>query len=70
MYSVEIGIASVVIILLLIYTGIHVAVALGVVSFIGVWVIRGSADVAISLLTAATQDTIAHAVFANGHCRK
>ncbi len=65
MYSVEIGIASVVIILLLIYTGIHVAVALGVVSFIGVWVIRGSADVAISLLTAATQDTIEHAVFAN-----
>lgn len=65
MYGVEVGIASVVVILLLIYTGIHVAVALGLVSFIGVWIIRDSSDVAISLLTAATQDTIEHAVFAN-----
>jgi tripartite ATP-independent transporter DctM subunit len=65
MYGVEVGIASVVIILLLIYTGIHVAVALGLVSFIGVWIIRDSSEIAISLLTAATQDTIEHAVFAN-----
>jgi len=65
MLGVEVGIASVVIILLLIYTGIHVAVALGLVSFVGVWLIRDSMEVAISLLTAATQDTIEHAVFAN-----
>ena len=65
MYGVEVGIASVVIILLLIYTGIHVAVALGLVSFIGVWLIRDNVDIAINLLTAATQDTIEHAVFAN-----
>jgi tripartite ATP-independent transporter DctM subunit len=65
MLGVEVGIASVVVILLLIYTGIHVAVALGLVSFVGVWLIRDSMDVAISLLTAATQDTIEHAVFAN-----
>ena len=65
MYGVEVGIASVIVILLLIYTGIHVAVALGLVSFIGVWIIRDSGDIAISLLTAATQDTIEHAVFAN-----
>ncbi len=65
MSGTEVGIASVVIILLFIYTGIHVAVALGLVSFIGVWVIRDSADIAISLLTAATQDTIEHQVFAN-----
>ena len=65
MIGVEVGIASVILILILIYTGIHVAVALGLVSFIGVWIYRGNIDVAISLLTAATHDTIAHEVFAN-----
>ena len=65
MAGVEVGIASVITILVLIYAGIHVAVALGLVSFIGVWVYRGSIDVAISLLAAATHDTIAHTVFAN-----
>lgn len=65
MIGVEVGIASVLLILLLIYTGIHVAVALGLVSFVGVWIYRGNIDVAISLLTAATHDTIAHEVFAN-----
>ncbi len=65
MAGVEVGIASVIIILILIYAGIHVAVALGLVSFIGVWIYRGSIDVAISLLAAATHDTIAHTVFAN-----
>lgn len=63
--GVEVGIASVIAILVLIYAGIHVAVALGLVSFIGVWIYRDSIDVAISLLAAATHDTIAHAVFAN-----
>ncbi len=65
MAGVEVGIASVLVILVLIYTGIHVAVALGLVSFVGVWIYRDSIDVAVSLLTAATHDTIAHAVFAN-----
>lgn len=65
MAGVEVGIVSVLFILVLIYTGIHVAVALGLVSFVGVWIYRDSLDVAVSLLTAATHDTIAHAVFAN-----
>ena len=65
MSGVEVGIASVIIILFLIYAGIHVAIALGLVSFIGVWISRDSIDIAISLLAAATHDTIAHAVFAN-----
>jgi len=65
MIGVEVGIASVFLILILIYTGVHVAVALGLVSFVGVWIYRGNVDVAISLLTAATHDTIAHEVFAN-----
>ncbi|MDA1325865.1 MAG: TRAP transporter large permease [Proteobacteria bacterium] len=65
MVGVEVGIASVITILILIYAGIHVAVALGLVSFIGVWIYRDSIDIAVSLLTAATHDSIAHAVFAN-----
>ncbi len=65
MVGVEVGIASVVVILVLIYAGIHVSVALGLVSFAGVWIYRGSYDIAVSLLAAATHDTIAHQVFAN-----
>ena len=65
MVGVEVGIASVIVILVLIYAGVHVAVALGLVSFVGVWVYRDSMEIAISLLAAATHDTIAHAVFAN-----
>ena len=65
MVGVEVGIVSVFIILVLIYAGIHVAVALGLVSFLGVWVYRDSMDIAISLLAEATHDSIAHAVFAN-----
>ena len=65
MFGVELGIASVVLILVLINAGIHVAVALGLVSFIGVWLYRDSFDVAVHLLAAGTHDTIAHAVFAN-----
>jgi len=65
MVGVEVGIISVLTILVLIYAGVHVAVALGLVSFVGVWIYKGSIDIAISLLAAATHDTIAHAVFAN-----
>ncbi|MFP6732663.1 MAG: TRAP transporter large permease [Rhodospirillales bacterium] len=65
MAGVEIGIASVIIILILIYAGIHVAVSLGLVSFVGVWIHRDSLNNAISLLAAAANDSIAHAVFAN-----
>ena len=65
MVGVEVGIVSVFLILVLIYTGVHVAVALGLVSFVGVWVYRDSIDIAVSLLAEATHDTIAHTVFAN-----
>jgi C4-dicarboxylate transporter DctM subunit len=65
MAGVEIGIASVILILILIYAGIHVAVSLGLVSFVGVWIHRDSLDNAIDLLAAAANDSIAHAVFAN-----
>lgn len=66
MTGVEVGILSVIIILVLIYCGVHVAISLGLVSFIGVWAAPySSIDKAISLLTAATNSTIDHEVFAN-----
>ena len=65
MVGVEIGIASIVMIVFLIYAGIHVAVALGLVSFVGVWIYRDSFDVAMNLLALATADSISHEVFAN-----
>ena len=62
MVGVEVGIISVLTILVLIYAGVHVAVALGLVSFVGVWIYKGSVEIAISLLAEATHDTIAHEV--------
>lgn len=64
MLGVELGIASVVAIIVLIYCGLYVAVALGLVSFIGVWLYRGSLDTAINLLALATADSVSHEVFA------
>ncbi len=65
MSGVEVGIASVLLILLFIYAGVHVAISLGLISFIGVWVFKDNMELAVSLLTLATHDTIQQAVFAN-----
>ena len=60
----EIGIASVVLIVVLIYSGLYVPVSLGLVSFLGVWIIRDDVQVAIDMLALAAADTISHQVFA------
>jgi tripartite ATP-independent transporter DctM subunit len=54
----EIGLASIAAILFLIYTGMHVPIALCVVSFIGVWVIRGSFEQASKLMALAASDAV------------
>ena len=64
MTGIEIGIASVVIIVLLIYGGLYITVALGLVSFVGVWIIREDIDIAVNLLSLAVADTVSHEVFA------
>jgi C4-dicarboxylate transporter DctM subunit len=64
MTGVEIGIASVVLIVLLIWAGLYITVALGLISFIGVWIIRDNIDVAISLLSLSVAGTVSHEVFA------
>lgn len=63
MSGIEIGVASVVAILGLIWAGVHVAVALGLVSLVGVWALRGNLDVALNLLSIAARDSIANYVF-------
>jgi len=64
MTGIEVGIASVLLIVALIYTGLYITVALGLVSFIGVWIIRGDIEFPISLLSLAVADTVSDHVFA------
>lgn len=59
MSPAEIGLISIGAIIVLIYCGLHVAVALGLASMVGVWLIRGHFDVASNLLAIAAADTIA-----------
>lgn len=63
MTGFEIGLFSVVAILVLIYAGLYVPVALGVVSFVGVWLLRGSVEAPIYLLTLAASNSLERYVF-------
>ena len=64
MSGVEVGITSVILIVILIYSGLYIPVALGLVSFIGVWIIRGNVDIAVALLSETIGDTVSELVFA------
>ncbi len=64
MSGIEVGVASVVLIVVLIYLGLYITVSLGLVSFLGVWIIRGNVNHAIALLSEAIADTVADLVFA------
>lgn len=64
MGPVEIGILSVILVVVLIYAGLYVPVALGVVSVLGVWLMRDRLDLAINLLTLAVGDAVGDYNFA------
>lgn len=64
MGPVEIGAVSIVLVVVLIYAGLYVAVALGVVAVLGVWVMRDRLDLAINLLTVTVGDSVADYNFA------
>ncbi|MCZ6453458.1 MAG: TRAP transporter large permease [Alphaproteobacteria bacterium] len=64
MGGIELGIASVVLIVVLIYMGLYIPVALGLVSFLGVWIIRGNINIAVALLSESIADTVSELVFA------
>lgn len=59
----EIGMASVLVIVVLIYLGVYVPVALALTSFVGVWMIRGNIDVAVNMLALTATQAIADYVF-------
>lgn len=64
MTGLELGLISVGVIVALIYAGMHVAVALSLVSFISVWVQNGDPVLAAKLLTLAAADGVADQTFA------
>jgi tripartite ATP-independent transporter DctM subunit len=64
MGPVEIGTASLILVIALIYAGLYVSIALGVVSVLGVWLMRDRLDLAINLLTVSVGDSIADYNFA------
>jgi tripartite ATP-independent transporter DctM subunit len=63
MSSVAIALGSLVLMLVLIYAGLHVAITLGLLSFVGVWLIRGDVQIAANLLAQAVSDAIASHIF-------
>ncbi len=64
MTGIEIGAASVLLIVVLIYLGLYVPVALGLISFVGVWILRGDIDMPINLLAISVADSVSDQVFA------
>lgn len=63
MTGMEIGLLSVLMILILIYAGMYVPVALGLVSFISVWYLRGSLEAPVYLLTIAASTGLEDYIF-------
>ncbi len=59
----QIGIFSIFSILILIYSGMHVAIALTLTSFVGVWLIRGNWTIATKMLSLAAADSISKYIF-------
>lgn len=64
MPPLEIGIISVIAIVVLIYLGLYIPIALALVSFIGIWLIRDNVELAINLLKIAIGDSVTEYAFA------
>lgn len=63
MTGTEVGLLSVAAILVLIYAGLYVPIALGLVSFVAVWALRGSTEAPIYLLTLAASNSLEDYIF-------
>jgi tripartite ATP-independent transporter DctM subunit len=63
MTGTEIGLLSVVAILILIYSGMYVPVALGLVSFVSVWYLRGTLEAPTYLVTLAASNSLEDYIF-------
>jgi C4-dicarboxylate transporter, DctM subunit len=63
MTGMEIGLFSVLLILILIYSGMHVPVALGLVSFVSVWYLRDGLEAPVYLLTIAASSGLENYIY-------
>jgi len=61
---IEIGLASVAAIIVLIYLGLYIPVALGMVSFVSIWLMRDNFDLAVNLLKISLGDSVMEYTFA------
>ena len=64
MGPLEIGIVSVLCIIVLIYAGVYIPIALGVVSFVSIWLMRDNFDLSMNLLKIAIGDSVMEYTFA------
>ncbi len=65
MEPMAIGLSSLVIIIVMIYSGAYVGITLGLVSFLGVWLIKEDISTAVSMLALAVNDSIKSYDFAS-----
>ena len=63
MSGLEIGAVSIIAMLVLIYIGMYVPIVLALISFVGVWVVKGNINVAVSLLWIASAKTVGNFLF-------
>lgn len=63
MTGIEVGLFSIVAILILIYAGLYVPIALGLVSFVSVWYLRGGLEAPVYLVTLAASNSLEDYVF-------
>lgn len=64
MSPVEIGALSVLAIVFLVYMGLYIPIALGIVSFVSIWLMRDNFDLAMNLLKIAVGDSVMEYTFA------
>ncbi|MEL7115492.1 MAG: TRAP transporter large permease [Pseudomonadota bacterium] len=64
MTPLEIGLISVAAIVVMVYMGVYIPIALGVVSFVSIWLMRDNFDLAMNLLKIAVGDSVMEFTFA------
>ncbi len=64
MSPIEIGLTSVGAIVILVYIGVYIPIALGVVSFVSIWLMRDNFDLSMNLLKIAVGDSVMEYTFA------
>ncbi len=64
MEAFEIALGSVLLMLALIYLGMHIAITLALLSFVGAWIITGNVAIALNLLLISATNTVNDFVFA------